>query len=143
VARSTQLCDRLAEAHSVHIRRDCRDDLPAIFVDQSKMAQAISNLIRNAIEAMRGGGAVMVSVRHEDDHVIFRVADTGPGIHLEEGEDLFSPFFSKKEDGTGLGLSIVHRIVTAHNGTITFGNGSRGGAWFDVAIPTEEPASQP
>lgn len=141
VARSTQLCDRLATERGVTIRRDCSDTLPPIFVDQSKMAQALSNLVRNAIEAMQQGGSVTLAATETNGAVIFRVSDTGPGIHLEEGEDLFSPFFSKKQDGTGLGLSIVHRIVLAHGGLVTFGNNEAGGAYFDVSIPTEEPAS--
>lgn len=141
VARATQLCDRLATERGVTMRRSCSDNLPPIFVDQSKMSQAISNLIRNAIEAMKGGGTVMVSVRPDDDAVSFTVSDTGPGIHLEEGEDLFSPFFSKKADGTGLGLSIVHRIVSAHGGTVRFENRDEGGAAFIVSVPTAEPAS--
>ncbi len=75
------------------------------------------------------------------DFILFRVEDEGPGIHLEEGDDLFSAFFTKKAGGTGLGLSIVHRIITAHGGTISYGNLPESGAFFEVLVPRDLTAS--
>jgi signal transduction histidine kinase len=62
------------------------------------------------------------------------VTDTGPGIPPEVLDRIFNPFFTTKESGTGLGLSIVHRVVEAHDGTITASNIDGGGAKFEVRI---------
>jgi len=114
-----------------------------IDADPNLLNQAILNLILNAIEAMHGPGAVRVSYRapliqqdidsHAGQlHLIIR--DTGPGIAPEILDRIFNPFFTTKDKGTGLGLAIVHRIIEAHNGTISAGNDPLGGAKFEVRI---------
>jgi signal transduction histidine kinase len=72
-----------------------------------------------------------------DGEIVFEITDNGPGIHLEEGENLFTPFFTKKEAGTGLGLTIVHRTVAAHRGSVRYGNRPEGGARFVVCLPID------
>ena len=79
-----------------------------------------------------------VLARRDGSDAVFEVLDNGPGIHLKPGEDIFKPFFSRKEGGTGLGLAICHRIVTAHKGTVTFCNKPGGGARFVVRLPLGE-----
>lgn len=135
--RSRVLCAPLAEQSGVALHVEASGETPPLLADVSKMAQALSNILRNAVEVSPRGGRVDFGGRAEADQVIFRVDDEGPGIHLEAGDDLFSAFFTKKAGGTGLGLSIVHRIVTAHRGTITYGNNESGGAWFEVTIPRD------
>jgi signal transduction histidine kinase len=101
------------------------------------VVQVIVNIVNNAIEAVSDGGQVTLAVRQEGSDMVFDVADNGPGIHLQPGEDLLKPFFSKKESGTGLGLAICHRIVTAHGGVITYGDRDEGGARFSVRLPIQ------
>jgi signal transduction histidine kinase len=62
------------------------------------------------------------------------VRDAGPGVPADVMDRLFNPFFTTKDTGTGLGLSIVHRIVEAHDGTITVTNPPGGGAMFEMKI---------
>jgi signal transduction histidine kinase len=62
------------------------------------------------------------------------VRDSGPGVPAHLLDRIFNPFFTTKETGTGLGLAIVHRIVEAHDGTITVRNASGGGASFEMRI---------
>lgn len=107
-------------------------------VDAVLMTQAVANLITNAAEAMAGGGRVRVSYGADDSgtgrQLRLSVEDDGPGIPPETMERIFNPFFTTKEAGTGLGLAIVHRIVEAHDGTITAGNVPGGGARFEMRI---------
>ena len=95
--------------------------------DSALLAQALTNLVRNAAEAMRGGarrdivlGAREARLRTTDggrrDFVVLSVEDSGPGIPAEARERIFNPFFTTRAEGTGLGLAIVHRIIDAHGG---------------------------
>jgi len=105
--------------------------------DAGRIAQALANILNNAVDAAGDGGHVAVSVRAETDEVVFEVLDDGPGLHLGPDEDVFSPFFTRKEGGTGLGLSVVHRIVTAHGGRVTHGDRAEGGARFEIRLPLD------
>jgi len=110
----------------------------SVRVDAVLMTQAVANLILNAAEAMEGGGRVRVSYGPDDSgsggQFRLSVEDDGPGIPSEAMERIFNPFFTTKEAGTGLGLAIVHRIVEAHEGTITACNVPGGGARFEMRI---------
>jgi signal transduction histidine kinase len=102
----------------------------------------VLNLILNAAEAIGGvaGGGGVVTVRfgcpaEDDAHQLYlMVTDTGPGIPADVLDKIFNPFFTTKESGTGLGLAIVHRVVEAHDGTITASNVEGSGAKFEVRI---------
>ena len=133
VQRALELCERLAQQRGVRVESCCT--VESFEVDSSKIAQALSSLLRNAIEVQTVGGWARVSCMQHVEDVILRVDDLGPGMHLSEGEDPFTPFFSKKEGGTGLGLPMVHRIVTAHGGTVHYGNRAEGGAYFEIRLP--------
>jgi len=95
---------------------------------------------RGQVQACDAGGAVFVDYAAAgaagDDARQFRVVvrDTGPGIPADVLDRIFNPFFTTKDTGTGLGLSIVHRIVEAHDGTITARNADAGGAEFEIRV---------
>ena len=108
-------------------------------VDPLLMEHAVLNLLLNAAEAIGPGGTVSVCVEPADgahDVKQFRlvVTDSGLGIPPEILDRIFNPFFTTKDNGTGLGLSIVHRIVEAHDGTITAANQEGGGARFEIRV---------
>jgi len=97
-------------------------------VDRRHIAQALSNLIINAVDAMKGSGrlefrAELVKKR-DSRYCRISIKDNGEGIPEEVRRQVFSPYFTTKEAGTGLGLPIVERIVLDHGGTI----------WFDTAV---------
>lgn len=141
IDRSIALATPVAEQFRVTLEWDTQEGLPEILADPAKLSQALSNILRNAVEVSAAGKRVVLRTALAGDSIVFRVEDEGPGIHIEEGDDLFSAFFTKKAGGTGLGLSIVHRIVTAHRGTITYGNIPNSGAWFEVLLPRDLTAS--
>jgi len=133
--RSIALCQRRADNKGVKVTWTCDNDMEDVRADAEKICQAISNIVNNAVDAVGDGGEVWLNVRSEDGKSIFEISDNGPGIHIGPDEDMFSPFFSRKRDGTGLGLSIVHKIVTAHGGTVSYSSGEAGGAVFTIVLP--------
>ncbi|MCL4695334.1 MAG: PAS domain-containing protein [Candidatus Hydrogenedentes bacterium] len=138
VDRTVQLCIRRAEQKGVTLEGQSPANI-RIHADLYRVAQALSNIANNAIEAVPPGGRVSIRVAVEDSEVVFEIEDNGPGISLMPGEDVFRPFFTKKEGGTGLGLTIAHRIIAAHEGTVKFDSEAVGGACFQVRLPRANP----
>jgi iron only hydrogenase large subunit-like protein len=110
--------------------------LPPQWVDGGQLRQVFDNLLKNAVEAMPGGGTIRVSTEGGGGEFVVTVSDTGPGIPEENLPKLFSPFFTTKKvgKGTGLGLSVCYGIVKMHGGTIQAANNAEGGATFTVRI---------
>jgi signal transduction histidine kinase len=105
----------------ITVVRDYADDLPRIEAIPGELNQLWTNLIDNAIDAMRGKGTLRVSTRTDGEHVVVEVADTGSGMPPDVQARAFEPFFTTKDvgKGTGLGLDISRRIVVErHDGEI-------------------------
>jgi signal transduction histidine kinase len=108
--------------------------------DEVLLRQAVSNLLRNAVEACAGRSEpphvrVEGSIDHVQQQLRIVVADNGPGVDPDIREKIFQPFFTTKERGTGLGLSLVQKIVVTHNGRMTLASSEAGGAAFQMALP--------
>ncbi|HVO38525.1 MAG TPA: [Fe-Fe] hydrogenase large subunit C-terminal domain-containing protein [Spirochaetia bacterium] len=105
-------------------------------VDGGQLRQVFDNLLKNAVEAMPGGGLIRVTTEDGDEEFVVTISDTGPGIPEENLPKLFSPFFTTKKvgKGTGLGLSVCYGIVKMHGGAIQASNNAGGGACFTVKI---------
>ena len=104
--------------------------------DADRLARAVDNLLRNAVEASPEGDVVDVQVRAEHDQVRLRVLDHGAGIPQGQTGELFEPFFTTKSDGTGLGLAISRAIAQAHGGEVAYareGEVTR----FELTLPRE------
>lgn len=112
-------------------------EVPLVEVDPDHIKRAVLNLVDNAVEAVRGVGAVTVDTVHVAEAGVVRVvvSDNGPGIAPEDRDKLFLPYFSTKVTGMGLGLPIVHEIVTEHGGTVRVEDIPSGGTRFVVDIP--------
>jgi signal transduction histidine kinase len=91
---------------------------PVISADRDQLKQVFFNLIKNAMEAMPGGGRLSLRIRTDDDSVYVAIADTGSGIKADDIAKLFSPYHTTKVGGHGLGLMIVQRIMREHGGHI-------------------------
>lgn len=85
--------------------------------DKGLMRQALSNLLKNAIEAS-SGGEVLIQARQERKRVFIVVEDQGKGIEDKDMPRIFEPFFSRKEKGMGIGLYLTKKIIEAHQGEI-------------------------
>jgi iron only hydrogenase large subunit-like protein/nitrogen-specific signal transduction histidine kinase len=97
---------------------DIEDTIAKLDIDQ--MMQVLTNLEKNAIEAMPNGGELKVGVEGDKNDIVFIVTDTGTGISKENLKKIFTPFFTTKEmgKGTGLGLPLIYGIVKMHRGKI-------------------------
>lgn len=124
-----------ARGRGVTIVRDLPGDGCVAIGDREKLKQVTINLVVNALEAMKQGGTLTVSVRAEGERVVMTIADTGPGIASELLPNVFDPFFTTKEAGTGLGLSIVRKIIDQHGGDIEIESERGQGAKVVVSIP--------
>ena len=102
----------------------------------SELNQVWTNLIDNAIDAMKGQGELRVRTYREDDCVVVEVDDNGPGIPEAVLPHIFEPFFTTKPvgEGTGLGLDTVQRIVNKHRGNIEV-DSVPGNTRFKVWLP--------
>jgi signal transduction histidine kinase len=103
------------------------------------LRQALSNLLRNAIEACSAASVtpavtVMAQIDADPPGCTIVVSDNGPGFRSESREKVFHPFFTTKPQGTGLGLALVQKIVVTHNGRITAFPGP--GGRVSVTFPT-------
>lgn len=130
--RVALLTEGLAAEHGVTILRRYDPSLPPILGDEDRLIQVFHNLVRNAIEAMPGGGRLTLTTRLSLNPLFAKV-DLGRGIRsmvevqvIDEGQGIpeasrpkiFDPFFTTKERGLGLGLSLCHRILEEHKGAI-------------------------
>src|SRR5689334_22869799 len=113
--------------------------------DTDRIREAIDNLVSNAIKYSPIGGKIAVSVGHDDDNTVIRVADEGAGLSPEDLGRLFGRFqrLSAKptagESSTGLGLSIVKRIIDMHGGEVTAeSQGPNKGSTFTIVLPATE-----
>lgn len=120
--------------------RDVRIDVDAptslpIELDPAQLSQVLWNLLRNAAQAIRGTGRILVEVRPVEDEVELRITDDGVGIPPEHIDAIFDPFFTTKETGTGFGLAFVHRIVEDGHGTIVASSKVGEGTTFTIRFP--------
>jgi PAS domain S-box-containing protein len=108
-------------------------DLPLVSIDSDKIKQALLNLLKNAGEAMPGGGKITLTSFVSGASVVMELSDTGTGIPLEI--DAFDPFVTTKKEGTGVGLVIVRQIMTAHSGKISYRSTPGQGTTFRLELP--------
>jgi two-component system, NtrC family, nitrogen regulation sensor histidine kinase NtrY len=102
-----------------------------IQADAGLIDQALINLMRNAIEALRDspdGRITLSAFRDRDGHVVMAVADNGPGIAPDQREKVFVPFFTTKRQGSGVGLTLARQIAVLHGGTVAISERQGGGA---------------
>lgn len=106
-------------------------------VDPELVEQALINLIKNALDAVRGrpGAAVRLACRIEDDQAVLIVEDNGPGLPDGDPETAFIPFFTTKAGGSGVGLTLARQIALAHGGRIGHAPRPGGGATFRLWLP--------
>jgi two-component system, OmpR family, sensor histidine kinase BaeS len=117
-------------------------DLPSVLMDPDRMAQALSNLISNAIKYTPAGGRVSTALTTDSDQLLFQVTDSGTIIPAEEREQIFQPFYRgghgrRIVQGMGLGLSIARDIATAHGGGIESKPTEGSGNIFILRIPIQ------
>jgi nitrogen fixation/metabolism regulation signal transduction histidine kinase len=127
----------------VDFRLELAPDLRDVDADRGRIRQLLANLVSNAMQAMAGLGARILTVSttllaasaDSGPRWQLAVSDTGPGFRLEMLHRAFEPYNTSKPRGTGLGLAIVKRIAEEHGGQVEASNRSSGGARVCVILP--------
>jgi PAS domain S-box-containing protein len=111
--------------------------LPETMTYADEIVQVWTNIIHNAIQAMKGKGTISVRTWQEAELIKIAIGDSGPGIPEDIRDKIFSPFFTTKKagEGSGLGLDIVRKIVEKHEGRIYFESEIGQGTTFYIELP--------
>lgn len=132
----------LASQKNISLELKLPDNLPKVVADQLRITEVLNNLINNAIVYTKAGGAVEVSVQHQEDQIITSVKDNGQGIPKEAMPHLFTKFFrvqraldkSSTSSGSGLGLYISKSIIDLHHGKIWADSEEGKGSTFSFSL---------
>lgn len=128
------------EERQVKLHLGLAEDVPVVAVDRAKVQQVVLNLVKNAVEAMPGGGELWVRSRYDEANgeIVVEVTDSGQGIPADRIEEIFNPFFTSRSDGTGLGLAVSRKIITDHGGSLIAESPEGQGATFRIRLPVEQ-----
>lgn len=128
------------QSKAQRVEQDIPSDLPIIFADGERIRQVLMNLLENAIKYTPIGGTIQLAVLHRTSQKVqVSVCDNGPGIPVENQEQIFEDRFRLKRDqdqeGYGIGLSLCQRIVRAHYGQIWVDSTPNQGSCFHFTLP--------
>lgn len=120
----------------ISFETDIPRDLPQISLDQTKIRQALFNLLRNAQEAIQHAhGKIQIAASAVSDGIQITVHDNGCGMTAQQTEQIFFPFVTYKPGGTGLGLAVTRQIIEAHHGTLRVESVPGEGTTFYILLP--------
>lgn len=129
--KTGQLFTYNAGAKNIEIRYDFPDQEVIVQADAVLLEQAISNIIKNAIEAVENDGTIVISCQDMPKGIT--IADNGSGISEEAAKQIFTPFFSTKTTGQGVGLMLVREILQAHDAKFDLATNIESG-WTEFKI---------
>lgn len=137
------LLSRINVPENIEVKNLFGQSIPSIMADPGQLDQAFGNIILNALQAMPGGGELIIKTEAPDpDWVVISFADTGTGIPREDLGKIFEPLFTGRAKGIGLGLAITRTFVEGHRGSIEVQSEMGTGSTFIVKLPVnkkEEP----
>lgn len=143
VERVVLLLNPIGATRGIPITYEFEEGLPVVKADPDLLAQAVTNVLANAIKYSPPAKEVRVSVRTDGNDVLVEVADNGYGIAPEDVKRIFDKFYrvprseSAEEPGTGLGLTFVREIMESHNGQVTVQSELGRGSTFTLRLPRE------
>ncbi len=137
------LFDKIVELYHSQARQkqvSLEAETPPIILeaDMDYLQQALSNLIKNAIEACDADGKISLSANLHADMVRIVVEDTGAGIKQEDLSRIFDLYYTTKDMGTGVGLALTHKIIADHSGTIEVESDPEQGSRFEINLPVKQ-----
>jgi two-component system sensor histidine kinase GlrK len=134
---------------SQRVRLEVRVDDVTLVADRGKIRLILENLVSNAVKYSPKGGNIHLQARSQGPQLVLDVADSGPGIPLEDREHIFDAFYTGRASrstavkGTGIGLSVVLEFVSAHGGTVEIVDGQYPGAHFRISMPIRAAGGEP
>lgn len=127
------------EMDGCNVRLDTKcDPLPVVLADRTLIRQALTNLIKNAMQAVDQGGEVKIQEKRLADRVELWIEDNGLGISTEDQKRIFEPFYTTKREGTGLGLAITQKTILSHHGSLRIKSDQGEGTLVVVSLPVKE-----
>jgi len=134
-ARLQRLLAGELAARNIELTAQVMPETLEVSADIELLDQALINLLRNAMEALRDGqpGKIALTGSLESGgHVVIAVADNGPGIPADQREKIFVPFYTTKRQGSGVGLTLVLQIATVHGASVSISRTPGGGATISL-----------
>jgi signal transduction histidine kinase len=125
-----------ASSLGITLQTEISTELPVIKMDPERLTQALINIMKNGMQAMRQGGTLRVETKLLKDAVEVMISDSGSGIPPDQMEKIFNYYYTTKEKGAGLGLPIAHRIIEAHGGRLKIESRVGSGTKVTVTLPT-------
>ncbi|HOE88976.1 MAG: Sporulation kinase E [Spirochaetes bacterium ADurb.Bin315] len=116
-----QVCDFVEpelNGEGIVLKRTYPATLPGLMIDNNAIKQALLNIIKNAMNAIKDSGTIEVGAKIDSNNVVVSIKDTGVGIPEEALGKIFEPYYTTKSGGTGLGLTVVYKIMKEHQGDI-------------------------
>jgi two-component system, NtrC family, sensor histidine kinase HydH len=143
VVRRVVSAQRFA-AQDIEVALELLEPSPECDADPDLVATALENVVRNAFEAMRAGGALRVRTWVDKPAAgaitaVVRIEDTGEGMDARRAERAFDDFFTTKAAGSGLGLAFVRRVAMAHGGNVSLASRPGKGTVVELRLPTATP----
>jgi signal transduction histidine kinase len=131
------------ELKNIKVVREYDKTIPKLMANGGELNQVWTNLIDNAIDAMKGKGELRIRTKREADTALIEIVDNGPGIPQDIQARIFEPFFTTKGvgEGSGLGLEFVYRIIGRHHGDVRFSS-TPGETVFHIRLPLAQPGGQ-
>jgi PAS domain S-box-containing protein len=144
IVRDTmELMVMACEGQGIETVLDLTEELPKVKADPELIKQCLINLVKNAVEAMPGGGVLTVRTGLGPAHVLLEVEDSGTGITPEIRGKVFSPFFSTKGRGSGLGLAMIKKILDDLGGTLELVSIPSEGTHVTLRLPPQLAVAKP
>jgi two-component system nitrogen regulation sensor histidine kinase NtrY len=109
-----RLMKATCDARQIEWRWAIEEPVGIVPMDRAQMEQAVVNIVTNAMEAVGEGGTITVRMTRHEGRPALVIEDTGRGLSAEARQNLFTPFFSTKEQGQGIGLTLVQEILSQH-----------------------------
>lgn len=121
----------------IELRSEVGENSPNLLLDPVQMEQALLNIIKNSIEAIETDGKITIHLVPNRSEVKLIVEDNGPGLSPETAEQLFSSFFTTKENGQGIGLTLVREILLGHGCDFTLEGDGTQPTRFHISFPAQ------
>jgi signal transduction histidine kinase len=136
IAYTLSITQQLSKMQNINIETIIEGPLPPIDCDEKQLKQVFINLLKNAIEAMPGGGLIKINAKIlQGNKLVITIIDEGCGIKEDDVKNLGDPFFTTKIDGNGLGLMVTNQIIKDHQGEIKFQSKIGCGTKVEVILP--------
>jgi len=138
VDKTARLVKNEMQLQQIHFKKEIKGKLLPVWIDKSRLQQALLNLLINGIQAMPQGGTLSITLGPGENPGEMRidVSDTGVGIPANQLDSIFDPFFTTKKEGegTGLGLSVTYGIIQKHGGHISVKSTQGKGTCFSIFL---------